>query len=734
MLLTISDFKQHVRSDIEGLIVDLQEVTGRAGMEEADAWRHSLPAVAELLSDPALDPFHVFFGGSGHASLEYQLPAASSWCDLILLGSKRGRASALVMELKHWIITSDLPGPAEGLMIRSGTTRLHPSRQVAGYTEYIRRFHSEVLERNATVNGCVFFTRTGRAEQYKLAPNHLLAANYPVFTTSTADVQDRFPAFATSLLAEPAETFARDFEHGRYRQDRGFVKQMGQQLLDPTKSPFVLLEKQDQAFLLCRERISQVLDGRDGATRKHVVIVHGPPGSGKSVVAAHLWATLVTDGTLKSGDVVITTTSASQNSNWIHLVEIAARTTGARGVIKKATSYHPVSTHAVGQLRKKHEDSLFQDASDWRNNLALLKSLRSYQTGAEDDAYLVSLVDEAHALINPEHKEGRGQFGFASTLGPQAYHIIRASRVSVFFMDRDQSFRQRENTAVDDIVQWAAEQGASVDQIDLSGAQFRCAGSKEYADWIEIIRSNTHPQIAARHAARWQRPRERHVASNEYAAVAEPQPKPYFSRSSGMQFQMAATPAEMEGVLRDWINSGYTARILSSYNRDWKTSESPDPHSLPSSLQDFEISYLDKGKKQIWSRPWNYVPAQSGDYSLFVQATIGSAMAKDPLCEVGCPYAVRGFDFDYVGILWGQDLVWRTDRWVVQPEHVFESGVAIATRLASREHDPHGPHRAALLHRVWQSYRILLTRALRGVVLYSEDEETRNYLIKAISA
>ena len=35
------------------------------------------------------------------------------------------------------------------------------------------------------------------------------------------------------------------------------------------------------------------------------------------------------------------------------------------------------------------------------------------------------------------------------------------------------------------------------------------------------------------------------------------------------------------------------------------------------------------------------------------------------LSEVGCPYAVRGFDYDYVGILWLDDLIWRGHHWEI---------------------------------------------------------------------
>lgn len=141
MLMTVAEFTKRVRSEPDDLVESLQAVTGRSGEEEAQAWRSSLPALTNLLASPALGDFHIFFGGRGHISLEYQLPAASAWCDAVLLGSVGGRASAVVIELKHWSISGDFPGESEGLILRNGTPRLHPSKQVAGYTDYIRRFH-----------------------------------------------------------------------------------------------------------------------------------------------------------------------------------------------------------------------------------------------------------------------------------------------------------------------------------------------------------------------------------------------------------------------------------------------------------------------------------------------------------------------------------------------------------------------------------------------------------------
>lgn len=104
-------------------------------------------------------------------------------------------------------------------------------------------------------------------------------------------------------------------------------------------------------------------------------------------------------------------------------------------------------------------------------------------------------------------------------------------------------------------------------------------------------------------------------------------------------------------------------------------------------------------------------------------------IAQDPLCEVGCPYAVRGFDFDYVGILWLSDLVWRDDHWELQPDHVFETGLSRILGRVKKNPDPKSQDYEQLLAKIAQGYRILLTRAIRGVYFWVEDAETRDHLV-----
>src|SRR6202011_374094 len=275
------------------------------------------------------------------------------------------------------------------------------------------------------------------------------------------DVENRFPEFFRTRLTEPDQEFAFKFATGCYRQQRGFVAQIGAQILDPESSPFELLDNQRRAFALCKAVVDECfLSPSQKTPSRRVVVVKGPPGSGKSAIAARLWASLVTDQRLPEGDVVFTTTSMSQNSNWSYIFDQVAEE-GGGALVRKASIFTPLSTHRLGTLRQAHGTAFMSDALRWRESLQLLRNLGSgFHDGSRDEQNLVTVVDEAHSLINPEHTAGRGQFGFVTTLGPQAYHIIRTSQLTIFLLDPEQGFRERENTTVDDIKKWSQELGA----------------------------------------------------------------------------------------------------------------------------------------------------------------------------------------------------------------------------------------------------------------------------------
>jgi hypothetical protein len=693
VLLRVDEFCDRIRMGLRPLVTDLQEATGRYSQAESDAWSASLPRMAEVLRRTKLGDTHIRIGNRAGVSLEYRLPASSSWADAVLLGRGQAGAKALFFELKDWATDKDRPGPRAGLVEHQGKLTLHPSEQLKGYVEYCGRFHSAVHQHKAEVNGLVFMTRAQRRDPYDSPPHDALTRDLPVFCSSYEDLCEELPAYLDSQILGSDEAFAHDFETGTYRQDRSFVRQMAEIVRDPTASPFVLLDHQRLGLEQCLEAVERALSGQH---ERVVIVVEGPPGSGKSVLAAQLWARLATDERMKRNAVLVTT-SACQRANWEDLFEKTGKGKAARGLVIPANQFNPGLTPKWVQLQR--ESGKHVTVSSWRANLELYRTSGG-RNRMSDLSMGVSIVDEAHGLIDPTApgKEGVAPSGWAMHAGPQAWHILRSSRVSVFLIDSQQSYRDNETTTVANIAMWAGELGVGqVERVRLDDAQFRCAGSKEYLDWLDGILNLGSP---VPDTSKWRR-------TNGLGAF---------------EFELAKDPQDLEDRLRLESQAGRSVRLVSSYNQPWKTKGVERPHALAPEQMDFHLEYERAGQVKEWSRIWNYAPDQ--DYSLFIQAPSGSEMERDPLCEVGCPYVVRGFDYDHLGVIWGADLIWRNG-WTVDLTRVHESAWK-KTLAAAKKGDAAALDEVVL--RLRRAYRILLSRSIRGVAVWFEDAETRRHV------
>lgn len=725
MLLTVVEFRERVASDIDNLVSELKDRTGRRNPQEEAAWRSSFPKVCAAFSSPFFNPLHLYFGQQGNLTLEYRLPAASSWCDLVLLGAFQGTPSVVIVELKDWLTRNDKPGPAEGIMLRHTGPSHHPSDQVRGYVNYCRRFHSVVLDCKALVHGCVLFTGDSFFDAYRDTPNDKLFRDFPAYSIAGGHADAGIAHFFSERLNEPNPEFAASFEKGVYKQDRNFVRQMAEQIRDASAGPFELLDNQRLGLAVCLSAVENaVFTPNHGPPQKTAIIVHGPPGSGKSVVAGKLWATLATDSRLENGEnFVVVTTSKAQESNWRKMFEVAAQNGGAGGVVVAANKFAPENIPALGKWMKKFPGK-FKDPLDWKENCRLISTLRGGPL-MPDNQMLVSIVDEAHALMNPELPDARTQSGWPVALGPQAYHIMRSSVVSIFFLDAKQGFRERENTTIDNIHQWARELGAKIiPTISLEEAQFRCGGSREFVEWVDGIWEDFSkaPKKVEKPALLMaaEKPRSLGIA------------KAQTTKMKGIETCIFDSLPEMEAALRAKVGRGHSARLLASFSRKWITKNvGGDVHSLPGDMLDFQFQIEGATSLQRWSRPWNVVPG-GVDYAAFIQGPPGVKIYNDPLAEVGCPYAVRGFDFDYVGLLWLDDLAWVNGSWEVHPKNVHETGLKRSVGRALKEKESDGPHHRHLLKKVSESYRILMTRALKGLFIWFENESTKGFFLEQL--
>lgn len=114
-------------------------------------------------------------------------------------------------------------------------------------------------------------------------------------------------------------------------------------------------------------------------------------------------------------------------------------------------------------------------------------------------------------------------------------------------------------------------------------------------------------------------------------------------------------------------------------------------------------------------RPWNAKPDSKKHLAPGIpQATLW-AHDRRGIGQVGCVYTAQGFEFDYVGVIFGQDLRYESARggWVGHPEHSYDSSVVRS--------------KGGFTSLVKRAYRVLLSRGHKGCYVHFTDKETEHF-------
>ena len=209
------------------------------------------------------------------------------------------------------------------------------------------------------------------------------------------------------------------------RPSKPLAEAVGNMLQGETE--FVLVDEQKTVL----ERIVAAAT-KARVDTKQVLIVHGGPGTGKSVIALNA------------------------------LSRLTALRMNARYVTPNAAP------------RAVFEDKLQRILT--RQMLTGLFSGSGSYTDSNTDAFDMLIIDEAHRL-KARHQYSKGGVN-------QIKEIIEASRASVFFIDEAQQVTWKDIGDVESIESFAKASGAEVHHFTLH-SQFRCGGSDDYLVWLD---------------------------------------------------------------------------------------------------------------------------------------------------------------------------------------------------------------------------------------------------------
>lgn len=323
--------------------------------------------------------------------------------------------------------------------------------------------------------------------------------------------------------------------------------------------------------------------------------------------------------------------------------------------------------HATGS--RSFTETLRRVTGQKRSKAASLFKYFNSFIAAERNGLDVLILDEAHRIretsanrwTKAEHRTGR----------PQLDELISAARTPVFLLDENQVVRPGELGTPRDIRAHATSLGLGVHEVSLD-AQFRCGGSEAYVQWV-----NNLLQLNNGQPYRW-------VSDGQF------------------QVDVVDSPIELKARLSVARQRGFSARMTAGYCWPWS-----DPRPDKTLVPDVTIGE--------WARPWNL----KGERAV-PGAPPASLWATEPdgFNQIGCVYTAQGFEYDWNGLIFGPDLVWRAGRWVSRREYNKDPDFRSRGRVSDSEFD-------RLVRNV---YKVLLTRGMVGTLLFSTDHETQDFL------
>jgi DUF2075 family protein len=577
---------------------------------EVNSWRNSLRAVSQVFQEGSLMNNGVI--------LEFQLPLTSRRLDCLVTGRNDWtRDNAVIVELKQWDKCEDGGGRNELATWVGGSIRdvLHPSAQVGQYKTYLEDAHTAFdQDSGIQLNACSYL------HNYAYEPSDVLFADrfksllesFPLFT---GDDVDKLIGFLRLRVANGDDgEIVKAIEQSRYKASRKLLEHVT--AVVKGNSQYVLLDEQ----LVVYDRVLQAATDGVNGKKKTLIIVKGGPGTGKSVIAMNLLGDLSAKGL---------------NTHYV---------TGSRAFT--STIREIVGSRASQQI----------------------KYFNGYANAGYNDID-VMVCDEAHRIR--ETSNSRFTPRARRSKGPQIGELINASKTVVFFIDDDQVVRPGEIGSSDYIHAHAQQIGCTVFEYELE-AQFRCAGSDGFVNWI-----NNTLQIK----------RTANVLWNAGDQVFD--------------FKICASPQALETAIREKVQQGLSARITAGFCWKWS-----DPQPDGTLVDDVVIG--------DYARPWN-AKSTAGHLAPGVPPESLWAYQSGGMNQVGCIYTAQGFEFDYVGVIIGMDLV-------------FDSGTAEWKGDPSASADPVVRRaRADFLRNVKNTYRVLLSRGMKGCYVTFLDKATETF-------
>lgn len=583
----------------------LERLHKKTAHNEFLSWMNSMQYMYKVLEEKSIPDDSVI-------AIEYRIPNSNKRVDFIISGEdNQGKESAVIIELKQWqklekvdskeaVVKTHL----QGRMVET----THPSYQAWSYVSMIEDYNEDVRKYKINLQPCAYLHNYRLQEHDDLTDScyEYYIDKAPVFTRGDTD---KLAKFISKYIKKGNPDVLYHIEQGRIVPSKSLQDSLSSMLKGNRE--FTLIDEQKVVF----ERALEIVRNQN---KKKVYIIHGGPGTGKTVLAINMLVAIL-----------------NMNQNVMYVTKNSA----PREVYRKKLS--------EGKYRKAYIDNLFKGSGAF--------------TEAISDDFDCLIVDEAHRL-----NEKSGMF---QNLGEnQIKEIINAAKTSIFFVDDFQIVTTKDIGSTNEIRKWCRFFDAQVYE-DTLISQFRCNGSDSYLSWIDN--------------------------------VLEINPEATDDFDCDYDIRICDTPDEVRQLILEKNKINNKSRMVAGYCWKWIKEGKNDSHVHDIQIGDFGMSW-NLGSSSTW------------------------AIDLESVNEIGCIHTCQGLEFDYVGVIIGEDM--RYENGIITDFMKRASTDQSIKGLKGLYKKDKGRTKEIADQIIKNTYRTLLTRGQKGCYIYCVDENLKLYL------
>ncbi len=580
---------------------------------EVNSWQNSLHFMKDVVDCPLIPK-------DCDVAIEYTIPQTSKRVDFMLLGKdKTNDDHIIIVELKQWSHVEkvdDISKHSVRADLHGKPITVHPSYQAFSYKSLILNYCDTVDLLPENLNPCAYLHNMSEAYRQVLEDEFYSdwTNEAPVFLRSDViKLRDFISSFITAKSDSGDLLYKIDF--GRIKPSKALQDSIDSMLCG--NEEFKMIDEQAVAYDFIMKAIESTEINKSNGIKlkKKVLVIEGGPGTGKSVLAVNVLA----DSIRKLG------------LNAAYITKNSAPRKCFAEILSKGNSKKQVDLDLA--FRSPHK-------------------LPSIPMNGLD----VGIFDEAHRMQKkPFMYKGDDLLRDA----------IRASVISVFFIDNDQRITTKDCYSSDQIYKYAKEEGAEVvtETPLILESQFRCNGSNGYIAFLDDL-------LGLRETA------------NKSLDI------------DGFDFRVFDTPKEVKDALVNAPCDKNKARMTAGYCYDWNVKNKRGDWDII--IDDFKAKWNNPNRSELFS------------------------IDPNALDEIGCIHTVQGMEFDYIGVIIGKDLIYKGGKVSTDQNAISKDDNSSGIRTCKDK---------VLADRlIRNTYKVLLTRGQKGCYVFCEDEALKNYI------